>query len=216
MNPGGTPAGGASNTTQHSGAQDAAWARADIPLSAQETFAFLADIERLFRLNPLLEISSWQQQTGINGACRLEALNESNGCAYAVGIAITGVIHDQAITLLYDRGIKASTELRIEPAGEGSSLTITEHYHPLENQDDQRFKEVDRSLVPWLAAIRGHIAGLARYGWLPGYRWWVGRFMPGMPPRQRRMVRMMVWISLLEFIVFLCVATIFWLERQGS
>jgi hypothetical protein len=75
---------------------------------------------------------------------------------------------------------------------------------------------VDRSLVPWLAAIRGHIAGLARYGWLPGYRWWAGRFMPGMPPRQRRMVRMIVWISLLEFVVFLFVAAVFWLETRGA
>ena len=81
---------------------------------------------------------------------------------------------------------------------------------------DLHRQEVDRSLVPWLAAIRGHVAGLARYGWLPGYHWWAGRFMLGMRPRQRRIARMIVWISLLEFVVFLFVAAIFWLERQGG
>jgi hypothetical protein len=36
-----------------------------------------------------------------------------------------------------------------------------------------------------------------------------------MAPRQRRIVRMIVWISVLEFVVFLFVAAIFWLERSG-
>lgn len=59
-------------------------------------------------------------------------------------------------------GLKASTELLIEACGEGSSLTIVDRYHPVTNADDERLVEVDRSLVPWLAAIRGHLSGLAR------------------------------------------------------
>lgn len=45
---------------------------------------------------------------------------------------------------------------------------------------------------------------------------WAGRFVLGMRPRQRRIARMIVWISLLEFVVFLFVAAIFRLERQGG
>jgi len=75
---------------------------------------------------------------------------------------------------------------------------------------------VDRSLIPWVNAIRRHLLDRKRWGWLPGWRWWHEGFMAGMAPRQRRIVRMIIWISVLEFVVFLFVAAIFWLERQGS
>ena len=55
---------------------------------------------------------------------------------------------------------------------------------------------------------------MARFGALPGYRWWTERFRLGMTPRQRRIVRMIVWVSVLEFVVFLFVALIFWLETR--
>jgi len=214
MNPGGAPAGGESITAHQPSPQDAAWAKADIPLSPQDSFIFLSDVERLFRLNPHLEISDWRQDPAMPRSWQLGALNETNGCRYEVKMRMEDVGDNRGITLVYDRGLKASTEFGIEPTGSGSSLTITEHYHPVKDQEDERLKEVDRSLVPWLAAIRAHISGLARYGWMPGYRWWAGHFMLGMQPRQRRIVRMIIWVSLFEFIVFLFVAAIFWLERQ--
>lgn len=215
MNSGGAAAGSDSITMEDPGPENAAWVKAEIPLSAQDGFLFLLDVERLFRLNPHLVISDWHQEPGVRRSCRLSALNETNGCRFEVTMDVEAVA-EQGIRLVYDRGLKASTEFRIAPAGRGSSLTITEHYHPPGDQDDERLKEVDRSLVPWLAAIRAHLAGLARYGWLPGYRWWVGRFLPGMPPQQRRIARMIIWVSLLEFVVFLFVAAIFWLERRGG
>lgn len=216
MSFGGTTAGIEARGLAHPVPENAAWARVDIPLSAKDTFTFLEDTERLFRLNPHLEISEWHEQRGMLRGCKFNALNETNGCRYEVMIGVEAFRKNQSITLRYDRGLKFSTEFRVAPAYGGSSLTIVEHYHPVNNQDDERLKEVDRSLVPWLAAIRGHIAGLARYRWLPGYRWWAGRFMLEMPPQQRRIVRMIIWASLLEFILFLLVAAIFWLERQGG
>ena len=216
MKLGGATADGESDSAEQPAPGNAAWAKADIPLSPQDTFLFLSDIERLFRLNPHLDISGWHEQPGTPRRCKLSALNETNGCRYDVRMRMEDVRENESIKLVYDRGLKASTEFRVEPACGGSSLTITDHYHPVKDQNDERLKEVDRSLVPWLAAIRGHIAGLARYGWLPGYRWWAGHFMLGMPPRQRRIVRMIVWVSLLEFVVFLFVAAIFWLERQDG
>lgn len=216
MSQGAAAVGGESASAEHGAPANAAWAKAALPLSPQGTFTFLADIERLFRLNPHLDISAWHEEPGTPRRCTFSAFNETNGCRYEVTVGMENVRENRGMTLVYDRGLKASTEFRIEPAGNGSSLTITEHYHPVADRNDERLKEVDRSLVPWLAAIRGHIAGLARYGWLPGYRWWAGRFMPGMPPRQRRIVRMIVWISLLEFVVFLFVAAVFWLETRGA
>jgi hypothetical protein len=37
-----------------------------------------------------------------------------------------------------------------------------------------------------------------------------------MPPRQRRIVHMIVWVSILEFLVFLGIALVFWLETRAT
>lgn len=214
MSRGGAAAGTATASTELPAADNAAWAKTDIALSAEDVWIFLNDVERLFHLNPHLDIACWCEEAGPIRSCTLSALNEANGCRYEKTMRIEHDPGDRCLTITYDKGLKAATEFRVEPIHGGSSLTITDYYHPLKNQDDDRLNEVDRSLVPWLAAIRGHIAGLARYRWLPGYRWWTGRFMLGMPPRQRRIAKMILWVSLLEFVVFLFVAAIFWLEQQ--
>ena len=197
---------------------NAAWAAVPIPLPTQQLHGFLADIERLLRLNPHLEIAAWLDESDAPEArrYRLRALNEGNGCRIDVLVKIEALGESAGYLLEYDRGLKRSTELRIAPADGGSLLTITEQYHPVPDETDERLKEVDRSLVPWTAAIRRHLIGMTRFGRWPGYRWWTERFMPGMAPRQRRIVRMIVWVSLLEFIVFLFVALIFWLESRPS
>lgn len=198
------------------GAADAAWASLELPLTAQQLLEFLADIERLFRLNPHLEITAWQASGPPAGSYRMSALNESNGRRSEVSIRTRPLSEDAGLVLEYDSGLKRSTELRIAPAAAGSLLTVTECYQPVSDDSDERLKEVDRSLVPWVASIRRHLTRRARYGEIPGYQWWAERFMLGMPPRQRRMVRMIVWVSVLEFCVFAFVVAIYWLEAQRS
>ncbi len=193
--------------------ENAAWATARIPLPPHQLFAFLSDIERLFRLNPHLEIADWREEPDAH-SYRLSALNETNGYRSEISLRTEAVRDNSGYRLVYDSGLKRSTEFRIEPTSGGSLLTITEHYHPVRDETDERLKEVDRSLVPWAAAIRRHLGGTARFGGVPGYRWWTERFMLGMTPRQRRIVRMIVWVSVLEFVVFLFVALIFWLETR--
>jgi len=198
---------------------NAAWAKVEIPVPAQQLLAFVSNLERLFRLNPHLEIEAWHQQSDQADApvYQLNAVNQTNACRVEVSIRavpVGGVA--SGFDLVYDRGLKRLTELRVETLGDGSLLTITEHYHPVADESDQRLNEVDRSLVHWLAAIRSHLRGSARFGGLPGYRWWTERVMLGMAPRQRRIVRMIVWVSVLEFVVFVLVALIFWAESGAS
>ena len=199
--------------------ENAAWAVAQIPLPPRQLFEFLAGIERLFRLNPYLEIADWQSDAGANSH-RLSVLNEMNGFRGAVSFHVEAIhenLHwgaNSGYRLVYDSGLKQSTELLIEAEDGGSRLTITERYQPVQDEADERLKEVDRSLVPWAAALRNHLRGMARFSAVPGYRWWKERFMLGISPRQRRIVRLIVWISVLEFVVFLFVAAIFWLETR--
>ena len=69
---------------------NAAWATAQIPLPAQELLAFLADIERLFRLNPHLEISDWLAQPD-SRSYRMHALNETNDVRGEIGWRVEAV-----------------------------------------------------------------------------------------------------------------------------
>ena len=115
--------------------------------------------------------------------------------------------------LRYDQGLKRSTQLIVEPNGNGTKLTLKERYDtPPEAEREERLKEVDRSLVPWAASVHDYLAGLRRWSWFPLYRWYKSRFWLGMSPRHRRITRLIFWTTALEFIVFLFVFAIYWLE----
>ena len=194
--------------------EDSARAETEIPLDADAVFKFVSDIEHLLRLNPHLEIETWQR---IPEGMRFVAMNETTGRRIETAVRVEMTPATRSIVLTYAEGLKRATTLAVESGdGQVCRLVVTEHYPVIEDAQDPRVAEVDRSLIPWVDAIRRHLLGRRRWGWLPGYRWWTGRFMPGMPPRQRRIVRMIVWVSLAEFVVFLAVAAIFWLEQRGG
>ena len=194
--------------------EDSARAETEIPLDADAVFKLVSDIEHLLRLNPHLEIETWQR---IPEGMRFVAMNETTGRRIETAVRVEMTPATRSIVLTYAEGLKRATTLAVESGdGQVCRLVVTEHYPVIEDAQDPRVAEVDRSLIPWVDAIRRHLLGRRRWGWLPGYRWWTGRFMPGMPPRQRRIVRMIIWVSLAEFVVFLAVAAIFWMEQRGG
>ena len=194
--------------------EDSARAETEIPLDADAVFKFVSDIEHLLRLNPHLEIETWQRTPE---GMRFAAMNETTGRRIETAVRVEMTPATRSIVLTYAEGLKRTTTLAVESGdGQVCRLVVTEHYPVIEDAQDPRVAEVDRSLIPWVDAIRRHLLGRRRWGWLPGYRWWTGRFMPGMAPRQRRIVRMIIWVSLAEFVVFLAVAAIFWMEQRGG
>ncbi len=154
------------------------------------------------RLNPHLEIETWQS---LPGGFRLAALNEMNGHRVDTTARIERTPESRSVAIRYETGLKRATTIMVEtdPAGAGSRLIVLEDYPVIEDAQDSRLVEVDRSLVPWVAAIRRHLLAKVRWGRVPGWLWWAERFLPGMPPRQRRIVRMIVWASVFEFVIFL-------------
>lgn len=186
-------------------ADNSAWVQAEIALPPAQLIEFLADSERLWRLNPYLAIESWRADDA--GGFALVATNESNGCRQALAVARTA-LPQGGFRYAYDQGLKRSTEFRVEPRGPGSLLTVTERYDPVDGPDDPRVKESDQSLLPWVAALRGHLAARARWGALPGWCWWHERFLPSMPPRQRRTTRLIVWTTVAEFVVFVALVLV--------
>ncbi len=176
---------------------NAAWVEADIPLPPAALLEFLADRERLWRLNPWLAIESWHDE---GDGFTLRAENEDSGRRTEVR-AYAETLPD-GFRIRYASGLKQGSEFAVSARGEGSLLRVIERYAPVDGPEDPRIAETDKSLVPWIAALRRHLVARSRWGRIPGWRWWNERFMLSMPPRQRRIVRLIIWVTVLEFAVF--------------
>lgn len=199
--------------------EDSAWISVDLPLSPGEVYAFIQKIERLFRLNPHLEIKSWQEDTPgriyPGKQIRLDSLNEMNGLQQSMTLSVSDVQPDASLSLSYDSGLKQATVFTVQGLAPASCRLVVKEHYPAQisaAEREARLNEVDKSLVPWGAAIRTHLIRRARWGWLPFYNWFQESFWLGMVPRQRRIARLIIWTTALEFVVFLFVFVIYWLE----
>ncbi|MCR4302699.1 MAG: hypothetical protein NUV63_00535 [Gallionella sp.] len=199
--------------------EDSASVAVDLPLSQGDAYSFIQRTEFLFRLNPYLEIKSWQEDAPgriyPGKKIRLDSLNEMNGMAQTMTLSVSDVQPGISYSLSYDRGLKQNTIFLVESITPDSCrLTVKEIYpsgiSPAERE--ARLNEVDKSLVPWGAAIHNYFARCARWGWLPFFGWFQDSFWAGMAPRHRRISRLLIWTTALEFVVFLFVFVIYWLE----
>jgi hypothetical protein len=195
------------NVAEAGVASDRARAETTLELDPDAAFAFVSEIERLFRLNPHLEIESWQ---ATSAGFHLLALNETNECRTDTAARIDIVPQVRRLVVAYESGLKRTTSIHVEPNpdGTGSRLVVEENYPAIEDPEDPRVAEVDRSLIPWVGAIRRHLLHRTKWGRLPGWHWWNERFMPRLPPKQRRIVRLLVWASVIEFVVFLALVAV--------
>lgn len=201
--------------------EDAAWISVDLPLPPGELFASLQDVERLFRLNPYLEILSWREPVpgplSPGKRFQVESANELNGLRQNRTLIVADSAPGSGFTLRYDSGLKQSTVISVRELAPGfSRLTIKDCY-PNGSEglmSEARLNEVDKSLVPWGDAIRRYYVRRNTWGWLPWHGYFQDRCWYKMPPRQRRIARLIIWVSVLEFVIFLFVFCIYWLENQ--
>jgi len=183
---------------------DAAWAKMDLPLTPEEVRGFIENVERVLRINPCIEFERLLVMP--NGFLSVAGRNDSNNQVFDTEVQFVTDANGIDLVLRYNSGIKRETRFAVAPCSHGSALTITEIYDtPSSAEHERRLVEVDRSLVPWAAGLRRHIVQWWRWQWLPGYDWFVQRFWLAMPPRQRRLAWLIVWTTLMEFVVFLVV-----------
>lgn len=195
--------------------KNTAWVSIAIPVSPDRLFDFLRNTERLFRLNPYLDIHQWEALAG-GKQFHLKALNEMNGVSYDLAITIESVQPGARIFLSYSQGLKRALEITLQPGtaeSGGSVLTLRDYYHePAGENREEQLKQVDHGLTHWAASIRQYLLGWERWSWFWPYRWYRGRFWLNMRPTHRRITRMLIWVTALEFVVFLFVFIIYWLE----
>lgn len=192
--------------------ENSTWVTLAIPASPAAMALFLKSIERLFRLNPYLDIKQWDVLA--EDRFHLTALNEMNGISYDLELALESQ-EDMHYLLRYSQGLKQALEVSVEAGSDPSSavLTLREYYFKSESAlDEQQLKEIDHSLIPWGNSIHTYVKGMRRWSWFWPYRWYREKFWLGMRPTHRRIARLIGWVTLLEFVVFLFVFVIYWLE----
>lgn len=192
---------------------DAAWVSLLAPLPAPAVAELCRDIEAVFRINPYYYFKSWRQ-TGPD-AYAMEFENQSNATSHTANIQVSAVAAD-GFTVSYDQGIKKRTVFTIEPAPQGSRLTLTDDYESIpEAERVQRLPEVDRSLQAWGEALQLYFMRQKRWSWLPGWRWYMRRIWIPMMPSARRIVWMIYLITAAEFVFFAFLILIWWNEHRG-
>ena len=127
---------------------DAAWASINTPLNPEELKAFCQDIERLLRINPMLEFSQWESLG--DDRYRMAVKNISQETPFELETELQVENLDNDIVINYSSGLKNKTVLKFEPSEHGSRLTIIDDYAGLSDDDRKnRLDEVDKSLTSW-------------------------------------------------------------------
>ena len=184
----------------------------DTPLGLEELRLFCADLERLYRINPYLEILAWQPLAA--GGFRVSWRNLSNDQAATLDLRREPETED-AFSVAYSHGVKRRTRFSLEPAPGGSRLVITDDYASLPDEERlSRLAEVDKSLTAWAWELHAHLRRERRWGSSSLWRWAMRRFWLPMRPAARRITVLIVLAGLAEFAFFLLVALIWWAEHR--
>lgn len=190
--------------------EDAAWVTIETSYSAADLRAFLDDVERLYRINNLLVFEEWSR-LGEN-RYRLRVENLSNGRLFESDLEVES--DADGITVRYAKGLRTATSFRVVPgAGDRANLIVTDDYAGTSLAErEERIVEVDKSLVPWGIDIHRYLRRWKRWSWLPGWKLYMRRLWQPMKPMARRIAFMLWMVTAAEFVVFLLIFAIFWLE----
>ncbi len=170
--------------------KDHAWAAVNTPLEIAALVEFCSDVERLIRINPMLEFK-YLKRTGEN-KFDLKGRNISQDPAFEFEYSITIEPLQDGCRIVYSSGIKVCTLIKIESSsgGEGeikSKITITDQYASMTDQQrEQRLGEVDKSLITWLNDIQRYIITWQKWSKFRIFRWYMRRIWQPMKPSGRR------------------------------
>ncbi len=191
--------------------EDAAWASINTPLEVEALKSFCRDIERLFRINPMLEFKEWQVLG--NDRYFFSGRNISQEPAFDFEFELHVEELPEGLRIDYSQGLKTSTTIKIEPAEQGSKLTIIDSYDGIsEEERKSRIDEVDKSLITWAHYLQKFILSWKRWSCFAPWRWYMRRVWQPMKPAGRRITYMLLWITAAEIALIALGVGIYWAE----
>lgn len=195
--------------------EDAAWAAINTPLNIDELKQFCHDIERLFRINPMLEFKVWQPQNENQFLFSGKNISQQTPFDFEVELQV----YEQAdgFHIKYSHGIKSSTDFKVEPAPQGSKLTIIDRYEGLsEKERKTRIGEVDKSIVVWASYLQKFLLNWHKWSRITPWRWYMSRVWQPMKPTARRITYMLLWITVVEIALIALGVAIYLAEYSDS
>jgi hypothetical protein len=196
---------------ESSAIEDVAWASTNTPLTVSALNEFCTDIERLFRINPMLEFELWDSRDENHFTFAGRNISQEQPFDFQFELSVSKL--DDGIRIDYDKGIKSSTTFTIEPAPQGSKLTITDRYDRLPpGERSTHIHEVDKSLVLWAQYLQQYLVNWKRWSRFRLWRWYMRRVWQPMKPAGRRITYMLLWISVVEIALIALGTAIYFVE----
>lgn len=178
-------------------AEDSAWAAVNTPLPVEPLIKFCQDVERLFRINPMLDFESFKS-VGDN-RYEMSGCNSSQDKSFDFNVSFKATPLPDGLQIDYEDGIKSSTIIKVESSDTGSKLTITEAYERLSAEErEKRLGEVDKSLITWADYLQRFLIMWKRWHRVPLWGWYMRRVWQPMKPMGRRITYILLWITLAE------------------
>jgi len=192
--------------------QDAAWVAIQTRAQLPEVRRFCANVERLFRINPYLEIRRWSEPHA--QTYRVELRNLSNGQVENFRMSASRP-DENALLFVYADRLKRSTCIALEGCGHGTCVRITDDYSGSpESERVQRNAEVDRSLTAWGVALRAYLERERHFGRFALWHAWLDRVWLPMTPAARRIAWILIWIAAAEVALTVVIVIALWLESR--
>lgn len=182
----------------------------DSPLNGNWLRNFISNPLRVLRINSLFEFTTFEKvsetawhMTGKN------LLNEKD-----FDVTIKSKETSSGILLQYEGWLKSSTELSIKKESNGSyKLIIIDDYSGSTAEErEQRIAEVDNTIIQFGNDIHRYLRLWKRWSWVPGWKSYMLKFWQRMKPSARRISFMLFAITAAEFVIFLFIFLIFWIE----
>ncbi|MEK6551288.1 MAG: hypothetical protein AABZ50_06605 [Pseudomonadota bacterium] len=193
--------------------KDIAWVAIPCRQTPETLRRYLSDPEILLRINPYLVFKRWEAAGP--DRYRVDFHNETNQLEYQGDIAAE-MRPDGVLVLHHRKGLKQRTFFSIEATPKGSQLIVVDDYEgPSEAERESRKNEVDRSIVAWGEALRRYFVRQRRYGWLPGWRWYIRRVWMPMKPSHRRIL-WLLWLFTLFDTVIVALGFAIWFIEYGG
>ncbi len=195
--------------------QDFARVDIDTPWPAAWLRTFFHDPERLLRLNPFLTIRKIHRTAP--DTWEVQGRNDATERDFHITMRRQPLPDGNGYRLLWDGWLKNETRLIIKDSGAGAArIAIIDDYSATPLPERERRKdEVDISIIPWGQYIHAYLHWLHKFGWLPGYMCLMTGPWLRMTPSARRISKWLIFITIAEFIFFLMVFSIFWLEYRN-
>ncbi len=180
------------------------------PFNEEWLREFIKEPQRILRINSLFEFSVFEKIT--DDSWHIIGKNLSNKQDFDVTFKTKKIA--KGILLNYDGWLKTSTEITINKGEDQTTkLIIIDDYSGSNNKErQQRIAEVDNSIVQWGNDIYRYFSHWKRWSWIPGWKAYMLKFWITMKPSARRISFLLFAITAAEFVIFLFVFLIFWLE----